>query len=283
MKYDTDRLSQISIVEWLKNNGYTKQRGSGKYVSYLSPFGTEANASMKVNTAKNTWRDYHSGKSGNIITLVMELEKCSFVEACRVLGDNRGVDIATYEPVKQESGVKIHLVEDIASQELIGYFTDKRKIDPDVLNKYCKQVSFSFPFSEKDPNAIYTAVGFPTAMKSWELRSSFMKIATPPKSFSKIKGLSNERIILWEGFINFLSFLTYHKTLVPKYTTYILNGVHQIRLVNPFLKGKIVYLYVDSDCAGDGVLAQLDNCTPIDMRYSFAFNNDYNEFLTTLS
>lgn len=279
LNYDIDKIKNISIVDFLTKNGHKRQRGSGKFVSFYSPLSPEGNASFKVNTQKNTWKCYHEGKWGSIIDLVMEIERCDFKQACAILSDGDSVEIEDFVPVKQESGVKIHSVDVITNKELLTYFTEKRCVDETVLRTYCSQVSFSFPFSDKDTEKVYTAIGFPTAMKSWELRNTFMKIASPPKSFTHIKGFSKDKLMIFEGWIDFTSYLTHHKIITPKYDCYVLNGVHQLRLIKPFLKGKDCYVYVDSDDAGDGVIANMDNCNPIDMRYTFPFFNDYNEYL----
>ena len=281
MKYDKDKLKNIDIVNWLDKHGYKKHRGSGKYVSYYSMLGQENNPSFKVNQNNNRWKDYHSNKWGDIIQLVREIEGCSYNEACAILSEDGDINIKEYTPQKSLPGVKVHLVDNITDSELIEYACVTRKIDKNVLLTNCKEVSFSFPFSEKDNKKIYKAIGFPTAMKSWELRNSYMKIATPPKSFSKIVGSSGSKDIynLFEGFMDFLAALTYWGVTQLKYDSYILNGVHQIRLIKPFLDGKKVNFFADADSAGDELFEKLDNCDVIDQRFVFGFYDDFAEFV----
>ena len=51
----------------------------------LSPFKSENTPSFSVNTEKQVFKDFSSGKSGNIITFVMEYYKCNFVQALEIL------------------------------------------------------------------------------------------------------------------------------------------------------------------------------------------------------
>lgn len=46
-----------------------------------SPFGDDKTASLMVSPVKNIWKDFSSGKGGNMVNFVMEKETCSFPEA----------------------------------------------------------------------------------------------------------------------------------------------------------------------------------------------------------
>ena len=51
----------------------------------LSPFKDERTPSFSVNEDKQVFKDFSSGKSGNIITFVMEYHKCNFVQSLNIL------------------------------------------------------------------------------------------------------------------------------------------------------------------------------------------------------
>ena len=279
-----EELKQKDIVSYLASRGLSPQKSNGKTAVFLSPVGKEHTASLMVDTSKNRYTNYSTGGFGDVLDLIQEIDNCDFKTACATLSGGEFNHIEEYTPPKvvKKSGVEIHSVDIITDTGLLEYFIEKRKIDETVLKTYCSEVSFSFPYSLKDNTRVYRAIGFPTSMKSWELRSTFIKIASPPKSFSRMKGFSSEKYLLFEGWVDYLSYLTHHNVLTPKYDAFVLNGVHQLRLIKPFLENKDVYVYVDSDEAGDGVIEEMDNCNPIDMRFSFPFFNDYNEFLKSL-
>jgi hypothetical protein len=273
---DIQEIKKKSIFDYLTRSGYKPVNNSGKYRSFYSPFGKEANASFKVNMSNNTWTDYHKGTHGDIIDLVMELEHKEFVEACRFLEDDRRVSVV--QQIKDpEPGVKIHRVSEITDTELLDYFVRKRHINLHVLYEYCKQVEFSFPMG-KHPDKVHTAVGFSTSMGSYELRNTWFKGGSPPKSFSFVSGESSD-VAIWEGFTDFLSLLTYEKRMKPKCNTYILNGVGQYNLIRPFLDGKRVYFYGDNDNASDELLEKMSDLDVVDMRYEYEFYKDFNQML----
>ena len=283
MTFDTNKIKGISIYDWMIKNGYKQGRGSsGKWRSFYSPFGSENNASFKVDVNTNKWVDYSAGvtRRQSIIDLVMKIESCTFLESCAILTNDTHVEVKVHEPKPSVSGVKIHETRNIINKELLKYITDVRKVDYDVLMKYCMESDFSFTMG-KDPNAIYTGISFKNDLKGLEIRNSWQKIATSPKMFTTINGLDNtgDELILFEAFMDFMSYLTYHKILIPPKKTIVMNGTGMVNILKPFLDKKTVYSYVDSDAAADRALAELDNCNIIDCRNEFSFYSDYNEFL----
>ena len=277
-----DQVRDKSIVSYLKSQG-KKSYGSGKIVSFLSPIASETQPSFKVDTVKNRFRCYSSGKSGSIIDLVMATEHVDFKGACSILNDGVGSSIEEYTPPKiiEQPAVKIHSVEPVTNTDLIKYFVEKRKISEHIVKTYCDQVSFSFPYSEKNNVMIYTAIGFKSDLGGYELRNSYMKIANSPKCFTTIIGDKEDdaNILLFEGWIDFLSYLMYWNIDTPPYRTFVLNGTGQLHVLKPMLDNKKVSVYVDLDKAGDGIIEELDNCTVMDKRYLFSFYNDFNEML----
>ena len=276
-KIDIDKIKQISIVDYLRKCGMMPIRSTGKYRSYLSPFGREGNPSFKVNTAKNTFVDYHAKIGGDIIDLVCAIEKKTFKEAIDFLASDSSISVVSYIAVQQPAGVVIHAVEPLSDVKLIDYYTNDRKVSETVLMRLCKQVQFSFPLG-KSPDKKHWAVGFKTAMNSWELRASWIKICSPPKSFSFVAGLDRD-INMFEGFTDFLSYMTYYGLETPEHDTYILNGTGQFNLVKPFCVGKKVYYWGDNDNPGDEIYAELRKGDVEDMRILYAFYNDFNQFL----
>ena len=58
---------------------------SGSGLKAKSPFGDDRTASFMVSPAKNIWKDFSSGKGGNLVTFVMEHETCSYPEAIEII------------------------------------------------------------------------------------------------------------------------------------------------------------------------------------------------------
>lgn len=278
---DIQKIKDKSIVDYLAKRGIQPKRRSGRNWAYISPIGGESVPSLMVNIHKNRFRDYHANKHGDIITLVQEIENCDFKTAISKLSNEEYGELTVHETVKNpKPGIVITKVQEITDRELIKHFTNERKIDEGVLKRYCKQVSYKFPNGKK-PDKEYTAIGFENSMGGWELRSSWQKVASPPKSYTKIKGEGTD-VNLFEGFSDFLAALTYFRVDRFRHTTYILNGTGQINVLKPFLDGVKVNAFGDNDKAFDDVLNELDKSIINDCRYYFGFHNDFNKFLQNL-
>lgn len=282
MKYD--RLKQIDIVDWMNKNGYKQGKGrTGKWRSFYSPFTQESEPSFKVDVSQNKWVDFSVGitRKQSIIDLVMKIENCDFKTACVILEGNKSIEITHYEPKKQESGVKIHSVEGITDKELIHYFVDIRKINIDVLKRYCKELVISFPFSE-NKNRTYRVIGMENSLSGWDFRSTFLKMASAPKSFTKIKGRSSSKAILIEGFTDWLSYATYYEIDVPDYDVFILNGLGQLNVLKPFIEDREILFMLDNDKPADAALESLKGLNVHDLRHEFSFFKDFNSFLQSI-
>lgn len=272
-------IKSIDFISYLNKSGITPKRNNGKYAFFLSPFGDESVASFCVNKSKNTFKCYHSQNSGSIIDFIMAKENLDFKEACNFLSNDGISDIKPYEPIKQKSGVIVHSVNNITSKALLDYFCGVRMIEEGVLIKYAKQLSISFPYG-KNPNTTYDVAGMKNGLGGWDFRNNFMKMASAPKSFTKIKGLRNDRCILLEGFVDFLSYVTIYGRV--EYDTYILNGLGQVNVLKPFLDGKDILFMLDNDKPADAVLKDMSDLNVTDMRHLYSFYNDFNDYLVDL-
>ena len=85
-KLQCDTAREISIVEFLKKNGFSPHRENHKEAWYLSPIRDESTSSFKVSKILNRWYDHGLGKGGNVIDLVLDMNNnCSVQEALLIL------------------------------------------------------------------------------------------------------------------------------------------------------------------------------------------------------
>ena len=56
-------------------------KNAGANLKARSPFSDDRTASLVVSPAKNIWKDFSTGKGGNMVNFVMEKETCSYPEA----------------------------------------------------------------------------------------------------------------------------------------------------------------------------------------------------------
>ena len=76
--FETTRLEEV-IGE------YVTLKKSGANFKGLSPFTHERTPSFMVSPTKQIWKDFSSGKGGNVIAFLMEHEHFTYPEAIRYL------------------------------------------------------------------------------------------------------------------------------------------------------------------------------------------------------
>lgn len=72
---------------------YVKLKKSGGYFIGLSPFKPERTPSFTVTPSKQIFKDFSTGKGGNVFTFLMEREGMSFTEAVRFLAKRYNVSL----------------------------------------------------------------------------------------------------------------------------------------------------------------------------------------------
>ena len=88
--YETVRLEDV-IGE------YVTLKKSGVNLKGLSPFTQEKTPSFMVSPVKQIWKDFSSGKGGNVIAFLMEHEHFTYPEAIRYLAKKYNIEIEETE------------------------------------------------------------------------------------------------------------------------------------------------------------------------------------------
>ena len=88
--FDTARLEEVI-------GDFVHLKKSGANFKGLSPFTDERSPSFMVSPVKQIWKDFSSGKGGNVVTFLMEHEHFSYPEAIRYLAKKYNIDIAETE------------------------------------------------------------------------------------------------------------------------------------------------------------------------------------------
>lgn len=81
---------------------YVNLKKSGSNFKGLSPFVNEKTPSFMVSPVKQIWKDFSSGKGGNVISFLMEHEHFSYPEAIRYLAKKYGIEIEETEQTNEE-------------------------------------------------------------------------------------------------------------------------------------------------------------------------------------
>lgn len=93
--YETARVEEV-IGDFL---GLKK---SGTNFKGLSPFTQERSPSFMVSPVKQIWKDFSSGKGGNVVAFLMEHEHFSYPEAIRYLAKKYNIEIEETEQTDAE-------------------------------------------------------------------------------------------------------------------------------------------------------------------------------------
>jgi DNA primase len=101
---DRDTIDRIfdtaDIVEVISD--FVSLKRSGQNFKGLSPFTNEKTPSFLVSPAKGIFKDFSSGKGGNVVGFLMEHEKLTYPEALRYLAKKYNIEISEQEPTPEE-------------------------------------------------------------------------------------------------------------------------------------------------------------------------------------
>ncbi len=272
---------QITIVSFLAKHGYRTEKTLGNSAWYLSPLTKEKTASFKVDVVKNLWYCFSTGSGGTIIDLVMLLNSCIAKEALEILS----VNTFSFQQQKhmnhkkeKENKYQIMDVKQLNNPVLINYL-QQRKIEISIAKKYCLELHYCF-------NTIkpYYTIAFKNDSGGFETRNSIYKRCFNKKAITTIIN-SSDTLSLFEGFIDFLSYLTLKKEEVNE-DFLILNSTSLVKKTQPYLQNyKTVKMFFDNDSAGNKASEFIKNqcdCRVVDCRVHYAHFNDLNEFLINL-
>lgn len=276
---DIKILNQLSIGQYLADNGIHPVTDKGHYGMYHSPIRADHNASMKVDYNKNLWIDYGTGEGGTLADLVMRLEKCTLPEAIRKL-EQRATGIHSFSfhgntpvPTKPESGIIIEQVQPLTNPALITYLKE-RKINIDTAKLHCKEIHYSV--ADKP----YFAVGFRNNADGYELRNRYFKGCTSKDITTSQIG--SDACLVFEGFMDALSYLTMKGINQFPQDTVILNSVANLAKAEKFITSHDkVYTFLDNDEAGRKATARLKTvCKSLsDQSGFYARHKDLNDYL----
>ena len=213
---DLSLIKRYPIVEYLERKGIKPIRRTAAYALYCSPLREETYPSFKVDTEKNLWIDYAEGRGGSIIDLCMRLEGCTLSEAICRLRQNALEHIAhSYsktEPriglnqttTRQVSGTRrLICLSDTLPPYLQEYLKKERCIDLEKATPFLKCISYEVRGRR------YEAIGFANSSGGYELRDNkIFKGTIAPKDIAPIFEDMAQPVCLFEGFMDFLSFLS---------------------------------------------------------------------------
>ncbi len=92
--------SQIDIVDVISD--FVNLKKSGSNYKALSPFTNEKSPSFFVSPSKEIFKCFSSGKGGDAISFIMEIEGINYIEALKYLANKYGIEIRETEETDEE-------------------------------------------------------------------------------------------------------------------------------------------------------------------------------------
>ena len=260
---NTEKIKQIKLQEFLATIDCKPVKQYGVNLMYLSPLRTEKHASFKVNTELNLWYDFGIGKGGNIIDLAALLYNSSDVSYLihqieRNAPSSVSGSLPTVKPITPQNSFEHLQVLPITHPALIKYL-EERCIDVETARTVCKELHFDTRGKH------YFGIGFPNIAGGYEIRNPFFKGCIAPKDISHFYAEEPKKVcFVFEGFMDFLSFMTLRKLKNPQQTGLslqdylVLNSVTNIhKTAKRLSRYDSVQCFLDNDEAGRNAYLQL--------------------------
>jgi Toprim-like/CHC2 zinc finger len=280
----------MDMVDYLFSLGHQPVKIRGNDYWYVSPLRNEKTASFKVNRKLNVWYDHSLQKGGNLIDFGILFHRCSISELLQKLGQQT---TRSFQPLKQmdhpasfspagEKG-KIIVLDSRHNIKLssLKEYLDYRRIPLEIANRFCKEVDFHL-YDRK-----YTVIGFQNSAGGFELRSASFKGSSSPKDVTELGQDLSKDIIVFEGFMDFLSYQAIHQARFimqsQQQTNFlILNSIGFLEKLKPKLEQyPSIRLYLDRDKKGIEVTTDTLALSDKYRDESLAYENykDLNEYL----
>ena len=254
---DLSRIKRYPIVEYLERRGIKPVRRTAAYTLYCSPLREETHPSFKVDTEKNLWIDYAEGRGGSIIDLCMRMEGCTLSEAIHRLGQNASDNGTSSflndfvpnnsQPVMAVNGAR-RLIEisDTLPPHFQEYLTKVRCINLEKAMPFLKCISYEIRGRH------YQAIGFANLSGGYELRDNkTFKGTIAPKDITPIFTDRAEPVCIFEGFMDFLSFLSMKEEITNH--CLVMNSVSNVVRTIRYLNDRHlthIRAFLDNDEAG---------------------------------
>jgi hypothetical protein len=290
------QAKKIPLQEILSRLGLqpVKAFKGGSELAYLSPFRNEKEPSLFVNIQKNVWYDF-GDIGGNTLDFIIRYRNTDVKGGLEFLDQMFGKGFvlplkpANYKKIERMPQEEVFTLIRVAEfganiHSLMHYITVKRGINPEIASRYLQEVHFT----NREKGKTYFAVGFKNLSGGYEIRNPFFKSSLGSKDMSFVKGSGAEgEILVFEGFMDFLSKLTLDEVQAFSADALILNSVSYAEKAIFFIREKGYQKlkgYLDNDRAGNEATerfkSEFDEAFS-DMRSEYQVLKDLNEYLTS--
>jgi len=197
-KSTIDQVFETARVEEVIGD-FVQLKKSGSSFKGLSPFSDERSPSFMVSPVKQIWKDFSSGKGGNVVAFLMEHEHFTYPEAIKYLANKYNIEVEETEQTNQQKEQanereSLYLVSEFASK----YFQNiLHKTDPGkaIGLSYFKERGFTEETIKKfhlgyslDEWQAFTDEALKQGYKLEYLEKTGVTIVKEAKRFDRFKG-----------------------------------------------------------------------------------------------
>lgn len=273
------QFNSIKLEEVLASLGHLPTKQNEKEAWYLNPFGTETQASFKLDKKLNLWYLHSEGIGGNNTDFMMKYQNALVKE---VLEWAEKQNFSSFQPQND-----IHLQKSIPNYQI----TKITELQNENLKNYLHQRGLSsivfplikevyFKMAEKN---LY-AIGFRNLSGGWELRNSFYKGSLLKKDISVINLNNNQEknknVVVFEGFTDALSFIEIKRFF--KGDLLVMNSISLLNKTKEYLQNySEINLFLDNDKSGENCKNEILKSFPEAKDHSKIYfpHKDLNDYL----
>ena len=273
----------VTCLDYLGNR-VVKKVANG----YLAraPWREDTNPSLTVTPNGRGWHDMATGAHGSIIDLVMQHLGCNVTQACEHLErTNPHFSFpqlySKYDEGREKGAFTRFEVMQLQSRGLFAYL-HRRCVNIEIAKRFLKEAHWST--KDPDDGTFIYGLAYSNDKGGYELRNGLNvggKLSKSPKSITVHLDRGNAPVIVFEGFMDMLSFATLCGEIRHNYV--VLNSTSMKEEAIETLKSlhNKILLCLDNDEGGERATRMMLDALPsaIDIRGRFAPCKDVNEYL----
>ena len=308
----TQEAFTISILECANRIGlkfkrnYNNSQNQREHIFYC-PLRKDKNPSIYINEVKNVWYD-NGGiiDGGGIISFINYLYQKPLNDTSSALRILDGIYPELKYPSKKirnkiprshikkiesyyqnygkkeesESSLALISVKNLFSYPLKDYLQHIRRINLSIAVNFVKEIKYK----HKPTDKVFYAIGFKSG-STWAVRSKLFKGFISSGCSVTTFDLKTDEVLLFEGFIDFLTYLTIKGSSNLNCSVIVMNSAsfvqHAIKWIESRSKIKKIVYFRDNDQAGlktlDIIKNNLNNVSVIDQSDKYKPYKDLNE------
>ena len=190
--FETARLEEVI-------GDFVQLKKSGSNFKGLSPFSNEKTPSFMVSPAKQIWKDFSSGKGGNVVSFLMEHEHFTFPEAIKFLANKYNIEVEETQQTNEQKEAaslreSIYAVTDFAQSFFSKMLTETEE-GKNIGLSYFQERGFSAESIDRfhlgyspDQWDAFTKAALDAGFQDEFLLTSGLTIQKGEKQFDRFKG-----------------------------------------------------------------------------------------------